>query len=108
MRSSGRIASSFAALNGPAGVLGYPIAAQRGEPGGGVSQEFQNGWLIWSSSSGIDRIARPIGEYYFQNGGTVAFGYPKDSTVAKPDGTLEQEFTRVRLRWTSAGGVVRF
>jgi len=106
--TGGVVAASYATLGGPDGVLGYPIAAQRDEPGGGVSQEFQNGWLIWSPSSGIDRIARPIGEYYFQNGGTDAFGYPKDSTVTKAGGVLEQEFTKVRLRWTSTGGVVRF
>ncbi len=106
--TAGAIATSYTALGGPNGVLGYPVGPQRGEPGGGVSQEFQNGWLIWSPASGIDRIARPIGEYYFQNGGTDAFGYPKDSTVAKTGGVLEQEFTKVRLRWTSAGGVVKF
>ena len=97
----------YGTLGGPGGLLGYPIAGQRVEPGGGVSQEFQNGWLIWSPSSGIDRIARPIGQYYFQNG-SIAFGYPKGSTVAKPDGALEQEFTKVRLRWTSTGSIVRF
>ncbi|MCD5347789.1 LGFP repeat-containing protein [Agromyces sp. S2-1-8] len=106
--TSGVIATSYSALGGPDGVLGYPVAPQRKEPGGGLSQEFQKGWLIWSPSSGIDRIARPIGEYYFQNGGTEAFGYPKNSTVSKTGGVLEQEFAKVRLRWTSTGGVVKY
>ncbi|GAA1749575.1 hypothetical protein GCM10009747_03560 [Agromyces humatus] len=106
--TGGVIAASYTALGGPAGVLGHPVAARAPGAGGGYSQEFQNGWLIWSPASSIDRIARPIGEYYFANGASATLGYPKDSTRQLAGGVLEQEFTHVRLRWTSATGVVRY
>jgi uncharacterized protein with LGFP repeats len=106
--TSGVIAASYTVLGGPAGILGHPVGARVSGVGGGYSQEFQNGWLIWSSASSIDRIARPIGEYYFANGGSTSFGYPKESTRELAGGVLEQEFAKVRLRWTSATGVVRY
>ncbi len=106
--TSGVIAASYTALGGPTGVLGHPVGARTPGAGGGYSQEFQHGWLIWSSASSTDRIARPIGEYYFANGGSTTFGYPKDSTRQLAGGVLEQEFANVRLRWTSAAGVVRY
>ena len=104
LTATGVIAASYTALSGPADILGHPVGARMSGAGGGYSQEFQNGWLIWSSASSIDRIARPIGQYYFANGGSTTFGYPKESTRALADGVLEQEFAKVAPAVDKRGG----
>ncbi|MBM7830021.1 uncharacterized protein with LGFP repeats [Agromyces cerinus] len=108
--TTGTIASSYITLGGPDGVLGYPVAARTSQARGGYAQEFANGWLTWSSATGVDRVARPIGEHYFtkEGGPGGSLGYPVGSTVTKSGGVLEQQFERGRLRWTSAGGTVRY
>ncbi|WP_400994029.1 LGFP repeat-containing protein [Agromyces sp. GXQ0307] len=108
--SRGVIDTSYRTLGGPSGILGYPVAAETAEAGGGVSQRFEDGWLVWSSRTSIDRIATPIGEHYFAvEGGTGgSLGYPLDSTVSPSPGVLEQRFEHGNLRWTASGGTVRF
>ena len=105
----GVIGDSYFVLGGPGGLLGYPIAAQKAEPDGGLSQAFQNGWLVWSSVTSIDRVAREIGVYYYSVGGPGGtLGYPLDSTMVVRTGVLEQAFQGGRVRWTQAGGAVRY
>lgn len=107
--TSGWLGSSYSVLGGPDGILGYPLVTQKGEANGGLSQEFQNGWLVYSPATSIDRVARQIGEYYYAQGGPGgALGYPLDSTVKKPDGALEQRFQHGNVRWSAADGAVPF
>ncbi len=107
--TTGWLGSSHSLLGGPSGVLGFPVAAQKSESGGGLSQEFQNGWLVYSAATSIDRVQRPIGEFYYANGGPGGmYGYPLDSTISMPNGDLEQRFQGGKIRWTAAGGAVPF
>ncbi|SDK51966.1 LGFP repeat-containing protein [Cryobacterium psychrotolerans] len=106
---TGIVGASYSALGGPSGVLGYPAAAGKVDAKGGTSQEFANGWLVWSSATSIDRVAREIGEYYYSNGGPAGkLGYPLESTRVVSPGVLEQAFQGGRVRWTTAGGAVTF
>ncbi|TFD74059.1 hypothetical protein E3T54_14755 [Cryobacterium sp. Sr8] len=106
---TGIVGASYSALGGPSGVLGYPAAAGKVDAKGGTSQEFGNGWLVWSSATSIDRVAREIGEYYYSNGGPAGkLGYPLESTRVVSPGVLEQAFQGGRVRWTTAGGAVTF
>src|SRR5690606_30606005 len=43
VQTSGQIGNSYDWLKGPDGTLGYPVAAQKSEVGGGVSQAFSKG-----------------------------------------------------------------
>ncbi|MBX3312469.1 MAG: hypothetical protein KF916_06235 [Microbacteriaceae bacterium] len=80
--TSGVIGASFNALGGASGVMGAPVAFQVSYGGGAVSQEFENGWLVYHPSFGIHRLDRDFGEYYFGDlaGVTGALGWPKGST----------------------------
>ncbi|MBX3312468.1 MAG: hypothetical protein KF916_06230 [Microbacteriaceae bacterium] len=62
--------------------MGAPVAFQVSYGGGAVSQEFENGWLVYHPSFGIHRLDRDFGEYYFGDlaGVTGALGWPKGST----------------------------
>jgi uncharacterized protein with LGFP repeats len=107
--TAGTVGASYAVLGGPDGMLGYPLAAARSESKGGLSQEFTNGWLVWSSVTSIDRVAREIGVYYYSVGGPGGkLGYPLGSTKLVKAGVLEQLFQGGRVRWTIEGGTVRF
>ncbi|UOE26045.1 LGFP repeat-containing protein [Agromyces soli] len=103
----GGIHDAYVKAGANAGSLGFPQASEVAEPGG-ASQEFRNGWILWSAPTRAQLMPRQIGEFYYAEGGPATFGYPLAAATKKADGSLEQTFQKGRIRWTSAGGAVRF
>lgn len=105
--TSGRIGLSYIALVGPSGVLGYPIAAQKPEPGGTLSQAFQKGSLYTTPRGGPHRVAQPILVRYLALGGPGgSLGLPTDSTNRAPNGGLMEPFAKGRIYWTADIGTI--
>jgi len=100
--TSGQIGRSFVTLIGPKGVLGYPTAAQESEPGGTLSQAFQNGSLYTTPAGKIHRVATTILTKYLALGGPGGtMGYPADSTNDGPAGGLVEPFDNGRIYWSA-------
>lgn len=50
---SGAVRGAYMSASAEKGILGYPVNAEvRGLKNGGVKQQFQGGWISWSSASG--------------------------------------------------------
>src|SRR5690606_7051697 len=64
LQTSGQIGRSFDALKGPDGILGYPVAAQKPEVGGGFSQSFSKGSLFYSPTKGIHYMLSTVAAEY--------------------------------------------
>lgn len=105
--TSGKVGLSYVTLLGPTGVLGYPTAAQKTEPGGGVSQAFQKGSLYTTPAGKIHRVATTILTEYLMLGGPAGIlGYPTDSTDPASGGGLMEPFDKGRIYWSLATGAV--
>ncbi len=108
VQTSGQIGRSFDALKGPEGILGYPVAAQKSEVGGGVSQAFSKGSLFHSSSKGIHFMLSAMSTEYAKQGGVGGkLGHPIDSTKTYSDSSMSQKFENGWLYWSSAKGFVQ-
>src|SRR5690606_401836 len=62
---TGRISTSWVALGGPNGVLGYPLGVSEALSEGARIQRFEYGWLIDHPLKGIHRLTNPLAGYYF-------------------------------------------
>ena len=92
------------ALGGGGGVLGYPMAAQKAEPGSGLSQQFSRGGLYYSPTRGIHYVRSRMNTEYLRLGGVSgALGHPLDSTGLFKGG-FGQRFANGWLYWSSATG----
>ena len=102
---SGAIDSAYRSRGGTSGGLGFPMAAEKGEAGGGASQRFQGGWLYWSSSTGAYQIGGAVGERWLAAGGpSSGLGYPMSDDTAMGSGS-GQKFKNGTLYWSAATGV---
>jgi Putative cell wall-binding domain len=105
--TAGTIGRSYTVLLGPTGVLGYPIAVQKTEPGGALSQTFQDGALYTTPAGRIHRVANGILAPYLALGGPGGvLGYPTDSTGTAPLGGLWEPFDKGRIYWSPNTGAV--
>ncbi|HZK59448.1 MAG TPA: hypothetical protein VFC59_06225, partial [Cryobacterium sp.] len=104
--AAGAIGQSYAALRGPAGVLGYPVASEVRDATGGASQAFQNGSLYWSSRKAVRYVLTSLNGEFVKAGGIGGrYGYPLESTTSYPDGGQGQRFQKAALYWSTATGV---
>jgi uncharacterized protein with LGFP repeats len=78
----GGIREKWQAAGAEWGVLGYPTAGERcGLPGGGCSQTFSGGSVVWSPAVGARVTRGPILTHWTAPGGIQAVGYPASDTV---------------------------
>lgn len=106
--SYGPIRAKWATLDYERGWLGYPTSAPRCSlPGGGCSQAFQGGVIVWSSGSGAHFMRGEIRKTYDGRGGPGVLGYPTtDEICGLSRGGCRQELSRERaaLYWSPASG----
>lgn len=91
------------------GSLGYPTSATIcGLRNGGCFENFENGTIMWSPTSGAQAmVPGPIQQAWAGQGfeGGRA-GYPTTSQTCSPDGTsCTQSFQGATITWSSASGV---
>jgi uncharacterized protein with LGFP repeats len=74
----GALRSEYASVGWENGVLGYPVADEAcGKRGGGCSQEFQGGTLLWSPTTGAHLVTGSIRSTYAARGWeNSSYGYP--------------------------------
>jgi putative cell wall-binding protein len=103
--ASGAIGNSYRARGGTSGGLGFPVAAEKAEFGGGSSQRFQGGWLYWSGPTGVHQIGGAVGNRWTALGGpSSGLGYPATDDTAMGAGS-GQAFTGGSLYWSGSTGV---
>lgn len=104
--ASGAIGNSYRQRGGTSGGLGFPVATERAESGGGSSQRFQGGWLYWSNSTGTHQIGGAVGERYRAMGGPASgLSYPATDEGATAGSGSSQRFAGGSLYWSGATGV---
>ncbi|POH69717.1 hypothetical protein C3B59_05055 [Cryobacterium zongtaii] len=102
---SGALGNAYRARGGTSGGLGFPMAAEKAEAGGGASQRFQGGWLYWSGPTGAHQIGGAVGAKWLAAGGpSSGLGYPTSDDTAMGAGS-GQAFTTGSLYWSAATGV---
>jgi uncharacterized protein with LGFP repeats len=101
---TGAIRDHYFSLGGAAGRLGYPVGAQQCADAATCQQEFQFGWILWTSSGGA-RVGAPAIDaayaaaggptgvlgarssglvYYSSNGGGYAEAFANGAIFYKP------------------------
>ncbi|MBX3312467.1 MAG: hypothetical protein KF916_06225 [Microbacteriaceae bacterium] len=91
---TGQIRASWLALGDYSGVMGAPVAFQVSYGGGAVSQEFENGWLVYHPTYLIHRVEEGVisGFYWSQGGPSGTLGFPISSPRIDSDGREYQVF----------------
>ncbi len=75
--------------------------------GGGVQQQFANGWLIYKPGLGVFRLTGETARYYFEAGGVNgAFGYPINDVSGLDAVSHTQDFELGRITWYPDGTFV--
>lgn len=100
----GAFLSSYQAAGGQQGMLGSPIGEERAVAHGGTRQDFQNGSLWWSPSTGVQMTAFGLHSAYAANGFEAgSLGFPISGEWNSNGGAL-QEFQNGTL-WYKNGRV---
>ncbi|WP_426563053.1 hypothetical protein ACPPVT_19070 [Angustibacter sp. McL0619] len=89
----GAIWQRWTALSGPSSVIGWPVQAQVGGPGGGVGQTFQSGQL-WARSGNTAYVVRSrvLAAWQADGGVSGSWGYPLGDTEVESGGGQHQVF----------------
>ena len=118
----GGIRARWQASGAEWGVLGYPTAGERcALSGGGCSQTFAGGLVVWSPVAGAKVVHQRIADHWSASGGVAGIGYPvSDTTCGLRSGGCYQLFQRgaiyassgtapavvlgaIRQRWQAGG-----
>ncbi|QNO37038.1 hypothetical protein H4J02_11295 [Protaetiibacter sp. SSC-01] len=105
----GKLGDAYELAGGPVGSgLGYPTADQVAGPRGGAIQQFQNGRLYWSESTGAWQVPGGIGiDYAAWGGPTVAsLGYPAGAQRQISSWGWMQPFENGAVYWSGASRIV--
>ena len=78
---SGAIRSHYFTVGGAAGKLGYPVGNAQCASAGQCQQEFQFGWILWTSSEGARIGAPAIDTAYAAAGGAAGVLGARTGTV---------------------------
>src|SRR5664280_1473469 len=86
--------------------LGADVGGRQYYPGGGISQQYQNGAIDYAPATGAHEVHGLIAAHYAELGGpTGLLGYPLTDETATPDGTGRfNHFTGGSIYWTPATG----
>ena len=119
-----RSATHYFALGGAAGKLGFPVGVQQCASATECQQEFQFGWILWTSADGarvgapaIDAAYAALGGpggtlgartsgliYYSFNGGGYAEVFANGAVFYKPAAGAHAVLGAVRDVYFGAGG----
>ena len=104
----GAILSTYRALGGPAGKLGYPVTDQAcGLPGGGCYLHFQGGSVYTSPGYGSHAVSGRIRDAWAASGWERGpLGYPVEGARSVPGGQA-QRFQGGLLTLDQGSGQVR-
>lgn len=103
----GAIQRAWGSLGSENGVLGYPTSGEvSGLRGGGVSQSFQGGAIVWSPTTGahesVGAIRAAWGSLGYQNG---KLGYPTTGEIrGLRDGGVFQMYQGGAIVWSPKTG----
>jgi uncharacterized protein with LGFP repeats len=106
---NGAIRDRWLALGGPKGLVGYPITDEAWAPDGiGRYNDFQNGSIYWSPSSGAHEINGAIRDKWLALGGVKSYlGYPITEQSTAPDGVQPyNDFQHGSIYWGPDTGAV--
>src|SRR5450759_3910818 len=86
--------------------LGADVGDRQYYPGGGISQQYQNGAIDYAPATGAHEVHGLIAAHYAELGGpTGLLGFPLTDETATPDGTGRyNHFTGGSIYWTPATG----
>ena len=101
----GAVATKYAALKGPAGVLGFPTSDELVATPGGFSSNFQRGSILYSAPTGAHYLTSAIDAKYTALKRQSGFlGFPvTDEAVAAPGG-LKATFQHGQIFWSTSSG----
>lgn len=104
--TSGVIGNTHKGLNAERGVLGYPKTDElKNLINGGSKQEFQGGYVTWSSATGAKPIVGIIANTWVSKGAeTGRLGYATSAEYAVSGGKA-QDFQGGKITWTSKKGI---
>ncbi|MGY3568071.1 hypothetical protein [Sinomonas sp. RB5] len=105
--SKGAIRARYSQLGYENGVMGYPTSGEtQGLKGGGVSQAYQGGAIVWSSATGAFESKGAIrGEWQALGAQDGGLGYPTTGEVSGlKDGGVYQMYQGGALVWSPATG----
>ncbi|MGY1703285.1 LGFP repeat-containing protein [Geodermatophilus sp. SYSU D00697] len=95
--SSGPLITKWTALGGGSSALGHPVGDQVCNTTGTVCrQQFQRGWLYWTSVAGARPLSGAILAKWQQLGGASRLGYPIGDPY-RSNGVLAQRFQKGTL-----------
>jgi len=109
-RISGGIGNFWIKNGADNNILGYPTSNEQcGLANNGCHQEFQKGWIYWTSATGAQRISGGIGRHWIKHGAdNNTLGYPISSEqCGLVNAGCVQEFQKGRIYWTSTTGAQR-
>lgn len=99
----GAVLGRYVATGEADGVLGLPLSAEFGVPGG-RAQRFERGVLLWSPGTGAQELYGAILARWTAVGGTAgALGFPVKGEYAVPGGRAT-DFQRGRMYWSPDTG----
>lgn len=101
----GLIRTKWLGLGG-AGAYGYPVTDERAAPGGGRSNDFQQGGSIyWHPDTGAHAVYGDIRAKWLSQGGAGgSFGYPTTDEQAMRGGGRWSQFSRGVVYWSPQAG----
>lgn len=101
----GAIASRYAAMGGPAGLLGLPTTDETAAPdGAGRYNQFAHGSVFWSPATGAHEVHGAIRAQWAVLGWERSrLGYPTSDEHAVPGGRAST-FAHGTITWTAATG----
>ncbi|MCW2620632.1 MAG: repeat protein [Frankiales bacterium] len=100
----GLILAKYVSLDGPAGLLGFPIGDEREVPGGRASG-FAGGDVFWGAGAGAHVVRGLLRSTYLGTGGAAVHGLPVTDEYPVQGGA-ESLFERSLLTWSARTGVV--
>ena len=86
--------------------LGADVGGRQYYPGGGISQQYQNGAIDYAPATGAHEVHGSIAAHYAELGGPAGLlGYPTTDETTTPDGAGRfNHFTGGSIYWTPATG----
>lgn len=105
-QSTGAIRARYAQLGFEAGVMGYPTSDETpGLTGGGVTQAYQGGAIVWSPATGAFESKGAIRSAWLSLGAQDGrLGYPTSGEYALPGG-VRQDYQGGSVTWSPTTGI---
>jgi uncharacterized protein with LGFP repeats len=101
----GAIKDTYNALGGSTSALGFPVTGELDAAPGGRMNTFQNGYIVWSPSTGAREVRGTIRAKYDQLGGSTGrLGFPTSNQVPAAPGGQFNSFQGGFIVWSPSTG----